>query len=89
MRRYRCYHDIIEALLSNLLEGEVGITRLCSKANIPLNRCKKLLSILEEYGLVVKVVIGTGFGYRILERGYEWLSIYHYLKELLPIGIRS
>ena len=85
MRKYRCYHDIIESILRAISEGESKITRICLKAHIPMDRCKRILNILEHYGLIMKYSVGATTYYIILDRGYEWLGTYEHLKTLLPI----
>jgi len=84
-RKYRCYHDIVESILKAISEGESRITRICLRSNIPMDRCKKFLNILEFYGLITKYSVGATTYYVILDRGYEWLGTYEYLKILLPL----
>ena len=82
--RYRCWHDIVESMLSALLKGDRGITELCLMARVPVDRGKRIVSHLASYGLLVEYVVGGKTYYRITERGYEWLGVYQYLKSLLP-----
>ena len=84
MRKYRCLHDIIESLLEALLLGEKGITELCLSANIPVDRGRRIIEYLINYGLIFKYEKDGKVYYKIGERGYEWLGIYRKLKELLP-----
>ncbi len=81
--KQRCRHDIIEALLKNLSAEPLRVTNLCSKSNLPVDRCKNLLEILKEAGLVVERVEGRGRTYIITSRGYEYLALYRRLKEVL------
>jgi len=50
-----------------------------------MDRCKRILNILELYGLIMKYSVGVTTYYVILDRGYEWLGTYEHLKTLLPI----
>ncbi len=84
MRKYRCWHDIIESILKSLVKGDVGITELCLQAKIPVDRGKVIINYLLKHGLIVKYSTDRTVYYRITERGYEWLGAYQYLKELLP-----
>ena len=85
MRRYRCWHDVIESVLEALLTGEKSITELCLYANVPVDRGRRLINYLISCGLVFRYEENGRIYYKITERGYEWLGIYRKLKELLHL----
>ncbi|RLF17296.1 MAG: hypothetical protein DRJ66_01160 [Thermoprotei archaeon] len=87
MRRYRCWHDVIESLLKALLTGEKRITELCLHANIPVDRGRRLIEYLIRCGLIFKYEKDGRIYYRITEKGYEWLGIYRKLKEILHLSL--
>ncbi|MCD6340760.1 MAG: hypothetical protein J7L51_02275 [Desulfurococcales archaeon] len=67
--RYRCWHDIVESLPETLVTGKKGITELCAVTNTPVDRGKKLVEWLVEYGLIAELAIEGKRYYRIAARG--------------------
>ncbi|MCD6084427.1 MAG: hypothetical protein J7J20_02665 [Desulfurococcales archaeon] len=89
MRRYRCWHDIVESILKSLAKRDLGITELSLQAKLPVDRGKTVISYLVKHGLVIEYRIDERTFYRITERGYEWLGAYEYLKTVLPAPRQS
>jgi len=83
-RRYRCSHQIIYEMLVALTKKPLGKTKLCSRSNMPLDRCSELLIELENRGLIYKVREGNRDFYRIAEAGYVYVSLYEKLLGLVP-----
>jgi len=84
MKKYRCRHDIIYDLLYHLSrEFRVVKTRLCSYANLPLDRCDELLTHLESHGLITKIVDRGRVYVLITDRGYIYIGLYEQLKRII------
>ncbi len=81
--RNRCRHDIVRSVLEACRE-EAGITEICRKAGLPVDRGRRIVDRLLRYGLLVELQEGKMRRYRITPRGYEWLGIYESLEEVLP-----
>jgi len=88
--KYRCIHDIVYDLLSTLA-GESGVvkTKLCTTANMPIDRCNEVLRILETYGLVTGFRRNRETVYVLTDRGYAYIGLYEQLNHLLNLPHRS
>jgi len=85
-RTYRCIHGIVYDILCILsTEYRLGKTKLCSSANLPLDRCSKLLLLLAEKGLIYERSADRTRFYEITEKGYEYIALYEHLNSLLPL----
>ncbi|MET1160217.1 MAG: winged helix-turn-helix domain-containing protein [Thermoprotei archaeon] len=74
-------YDILKLLD---LEERMLKTHICTSANLPLDRCSKILDLLQFYGLVVRVSDEKRISYSITERGYEYIGLYEKLVEIAP-----
>lgn len=81
-RRGRCVHDVIYDVLSTLKEGPVRLTPLCTAANLPVDRGLKLLSALEECGLVISKEEKGRRVYTLSELGYAYIALYEELSKV-------
>ncbi len=81
--RNRCRHDIVRSVLEACRE-ELGITEVCRRAGLPVDRGRRMVNLLLRYGLLVELQKGRRRRYRITPRGYEWLGTYERLEEVLP-----
>ncbi len=81
--RNRCRHDIVRSVLE-ACGVEAGITEICRRAGLPVDRGRRVVGQLLRYGLLVELQEGKRRTYRITPRGYEWLGIYERLEEVLP-----
>lgn len=78
-RRNRCIHDVVYDVLSALRERPLRLTPLCTLANLPVDRGLKLLSMLEECGLVTSREERGRKTYSLAELGYVYVSLYEEL----------
>jgi len=84
LRKYRCVHDIIYDLLKTLSnEYRLKITQLCSQANLPLDRCSKIIQHLVNHGLVRRVVSGKHVFYELSDLGYAYIGLYDQLNNII------
>ena len=83
MRRYRCRHDIIAAILGKAIEGPSKISHLAQAANLPLDRARPLVEDLVRRGLLIYNPATRS--YEATELGYEWLAIYEKLREVYDV----
>ena len=84
--KYRCIHDIIYDLLKTLSGNEYVVkTRLCSSANLPLDRCNALLHVLESSGLITGIPKGNRVVYVLTDKGYAYIGLYEQLSHLLNL----
>ncbi len=89
MRVKRCIHDIVYDLLLILSNEPWGArkTKLCTGANLPLDRCTGFLGLLIDRGLVYTRIRDDGAAfYYISDRGYAYLGLYTQLKRILGMG---
>ncbi len=87
---YRCIHDIVYDILEVVADSiYIGKTRLCSYANLPLDRCSEILDLLMEYGFIIVEEHSGRNVYSLTERGYEYIGLYRKLHELLPLPHRG
>jgi len=85
-RSKRCHHDIIYELLTTIRDGFPALkTRVCTASNMPLDRCNKVLDIMESFGLIYRRGEGRGAEYYVTEQGYIYISLYERLREVVPI----
>jgi len=83
-RRNRCVHDIVYDILTVLSRnGEMCKTALCLSANLPVDRCNRILKLLEANGLIRREPDERVKRYRICERGYVYLGLYVKVHEIL------
>lgn len=80
-RRKRCIHDVVYDVLSALREGPAKLTPLCTLANLPVDRGLRLLSVLEECGLVTSREERGRRVYLLSELGYVYVSLYEELSK--------
>jgi len=83
----RCIHDTVYDLLKSIQRSSKPIkSRICRASNLPLDRCEKILVLMESYGLICRYFSeGRGI-YEITERGYQYMGIYEKLLEAFPVS---
>lgn len=84
-RKNRCIHHIIYDMLRALTRKPLRKTNLCLTANLPLDRCSPILSLLESYGLIYKTEAKGENLFFITEAGYIYVGLYQELLKLIPI----
>lgn len=86
MRKNRCIHEIIYDLLKNIAEhGNSSKTKICSYSNLPIDRCNKLLIILENNGLLTKIFEDNKEKYVLTANGYAYIGLYEQIRKILLI----
>ena len=76
--KFQIYYDILEALrLESSTCSKFSLARVARDANLPYNRFQKTLSLLMSLELVKK----DGCNFVVTEKGNEYLSEYHKIKE--------
>lgn len=82
----RCIHDVVyDILLSITNAGRPLKSRVCLASNLPLDRCERLLKVMEEYGLIYSRIIEGRRVYVLTERGYQYMGIYESLRDIFPL----
>ena len=82
----RCIHSVIYDLLKSIQKSRIPLkSRICRSSNLPLDRCSRVLELMEEYGLVYSYFNSGRKVYEIAERGYVYIGVYERLLELLPL----
>ncbi len=67
-----------------IMEGADSLRSVCMRANMPLDRCSKLIKQLESNGLVYCSGEGRRYVCRVTERAYVWMGLYRELERVLP-----
>ena len=82
--KYRNSTQIMGDLLIELEydHNGIGITKLCSKTNMPYSRTKKLLKNLSSAGIINEIVVEGKDTYIITERGRVLLEEYKKYNDL-------
>ncbi len=57
---------------------------VCMRANMPLDRCSKLLKHLERHGLIYCSRDEKRYVCRTTEIAYVWVALYRELERVLP-----
>lgn len=84
MRKNRCFHEIIYDLLKNIDEYEgIRKTQICSSSNLPIDRCNKLITILEINGLLIKITNNSREKMVLTSRGYAYIGLYEQIERIL------
>ena len=81
--RYDIYADILSVLE---FYSEAGISQIARRANLPLDRAKKLIIFMESRGLLVKYdnpEKRPKFIYRATDKGVEYFALYKELARLV------
>ncbi|AFK51390.1 hypothetical protein TCELL_0967 [Thermogladius calderae 1633] len=86
-RAKRCHHDIVYELLTAIRDEQPALkTRVCTASGLPLDRCSKVLALMEGLGLVYREGAGRGSGYYVTEQGYVYIGLYEKIMEVMPAG---
>lgn len=71
-------------VLKAIVEGADSMRAVCMRANMPLDRCSKLLNHMESYGLIYRSREGRRYVFRATEVAYAWAALYRELERILP-----
>lgn len=83
----RCVHDVVYDLLKSIQEALRPIkSRICRASNLPLDRCEKVLELMESCGLIYSYFSEGRRIYEITERGYQYMGVYEKLLEAFPVS---
>jgi len=77
-RKKRCFREIAAEILSALSQRPMKLTEISLSANIPTDRCRRVLDFLRAR----KLVSLTGRTYSITSRGAAWLAEFRRLQAL-------
>ncbi len=80
----RCWHQEVADALKAIMEGADSLRTVCMRANMPLDRCSKLLKHLERRGLIYCSREGRRYVCRATEMAYVWVALYRELERILP-----
>ena len=84
----RSRYEVIAAILKSANKEETR-TKIMYKAMLSNDQCKIYLESLLQSGLIQEVDNGAKIVYRTTSKGYNFLSYYDQMKELLPVGIED
>ena len=76
--KYDIYADIIEVIVK---KGSCSLTRMSYGANMPVDRTKKVLSLLVSHGFVREVTVGDRKKYRTTKWGLEYVETFKRMRK--------
>jgi predicted transcriptional regulator len=76
--KYDIYADVIEMIAR---KGLCSLTRVSYGANMPVDRTKKVLSLLVSHGFIRELTVGDSRKYRATKWGLEYLETFKRMRK--------
>lgn len=76
--KYDIYADMIEIIAK---KGLCSLTRVSYGANMPVDRTKKVLSLLVSHGFIREVIVDDSRRYRATKWGLEYLETFKRMRK--------